>query len=200
MCFRKMHDMWFKTNFEDFINVMSYDLRKKLLKLLSTCSNCDIDGEWDRDNYIGSKVYAHTNITEVDQALDLLWRNGFPPSKVNLGLAFYGRSYKLSDPRCSIPGCDFKHAGDKGKCTDTEGILSYGEVMDILSTTGGSPTYDEAAAINYFVYGGDNWISFDDTRTFQKKIDLANSRGLSGLLIWAVDLDNDDLVSTTNRS
>ncbi|RSL67275.1 hypothetical protein CEP53_003068 [Fusarium sp. AF-6] len=39
----------------DWINLMSYDLH----------------GVWDRDNPIGSQVLAHSNLTEIDLALDL---------------------------------------------------------------------------------------------------------------------------------
>ena len=32
--------------------------------------------------------------------------------------------------------------------------------------------------------------SFDDPKSFQKKVDFANDRGLNGLMIWAIDIDN----------
>lgn len=49
-------------------------------------------GSWDSpsDN-IGSYVFAHTNLTEIESALDLFWRNYVPANKINLGLGFYGR-------------------------------------------------------------------------------------------------------------
>lgn len=61
----------------DWFNLMSYDLH----------------GTWDStDQYIGSIVGAHTNLTEIDLALQLLWRNNIDSGKINLGLGFYGRS------------------------------------------------------------------------------------------------------------
>lgn len=44
--------------------------------------------------------------------------------------------------------------------------------------------------MTYLVYGDDNWISYDDPKTYQMKIDYANNLGISGLVIWAVDLDS----------
>ncbi|KAF7131458.1 hypothetical protein CNMCM5793_004683 [Aspergillus hiratsukae] len=160
----------------DYINLMSYDLH----------------GVWDSTDPIGPYVYAHTNLTEVDAALSLLWRNNIDPSKVNLGLAFYGRSFELKDPSCSTPGCPFKGPGVQGSCTKTAGILSYKEIQDIILAAGSeNPViYDPVAGVNYMVYGGTNWISFDDKTTFQQKVDFANARGLNGLFIWAVDLDD----------
>jgi GH18 family chitinase len=64
------------------------------------------------------------------------------------------------------------------------------EVMNILSSTNAKPTYDKDAKVNYLVYGQNNWISYDDKRTFQDKIDFANDRGLNGLMIWVIDLDD----------
>ncbi|KAH7317111.1 family 18 glycosyl hydrolase [Stachybotrys elegans] len=54
----------------DWFNLMSYDLH----------------GVWDAaSKWIGPKVAAHTNITEIDMGLDLLWRAGLKPEKVVLG-------------------------------------------------------------------------------------------------------------------
>lgn len=47
----------------------------------------DLHGTWDRDDPIGPYVYSHTNLTEIDLALDLFWRNNITPNKINLGLA-----------------------------------------------------------------------------------------------------------------
>jgi chitinase len=150
-----------------------------------------LHGVWDSSDPIGSHVYAHTNLTEIDSALDLLWRNDITADKINLGIGFYGRSFQLKDSSCFSPGCDFAGAGKKGKCTATAGILSYAEIQDIISSTGATPVVDEEAAVNYMVYGGDNWVSYDDRATFQQKVDFANKRGLGGLLIWSIDMDDD---------
>ena len=91
----------------DFANVLSYDLH----------------GTWDStaDN-IGSVVLAHTNLTEIDMALDLFWRNGVDPNQLNLGLGFYGRSFQLADPSCWQPGCPFKGGAAPGAVS---GDFSY---------------------------------------------------------------------------
>ena len=62
-------------------------------------------------------------------------------------------------------------------------------------SVGSGVIYDEKAAVYYFNYGdkGNNWLSFDDSVTFQKKIDLANDRGLGGIFVWALDQDDDNM-------
>lgn len=55
----------------DEFNIMAYDLH----------------GTWDKLNPIGPYVLAHTNLTEIEMALDLFWRNNTSPSRIILGLA-----------------------------------------------------------------------------------------------------------------
>ncbi|RYP44871.1 hypothetical protein DL768_008713 [Monosporascus sp. mg162] len=165
------------TQYVDWINLMSYDLH----------------GIWDSSNPIGSQVLAHTNLTEIDLALDLFWRNDIEPSKIVLGLGFYGRSFQLTSASCWKPGCAFDGPGVPGACTQAAGILSYREITEILATTGAKAHFDEAAAVKYLVYAGNSWISFDDAETFKLKIEYANGMGLGGLMIWAIDQDNNDL-------
>lgn len=73
-----------------------------------------LHGTWDSNNPIGSKVLAHTNLTEIKLALDLFWRNNIPASKLNIGVGFYGRSFQLSDPACYQPGCMFRGGATAG--------------------------------------------------------------------------------------
>jgi chitinase len=48
-------------------------------------------------------------------------------------------------------------------------------------------------AVKYVTWNGDQWVSYDDEDTIAQKIEFANNLGLGGLLIWAIDLDNDKL-------
>lgn len=44
---------------------------------------------WDaQSQFLGPYIAPHTNVTEIDMGLDLLWRAGVEPAKVNLGLAW----------------------------------------------------------------------------------------------------------------
>jgi chitinase len=61
----------------DWFNIMTYDLH----------------GTWDSTvKDIGSTIHAHTNLTEINEAMELLWRNDIDPKQVVMGLGFYGRS------------------------------------------------------------------------------------------------------------
>lgn len=161
----------------DWINLMAYDLH----------------GVWDGENPIGNHILAHTNLTGIDEALNLFWRVDVEPSRIALGLGFYGRTFKLKDASCWKPGCEFSDPGAKGPCTSTKGILSYREISQIRKDTGGTAYLDKEAAVRYMVYDDDSWVAFDDETTFEMKIKYANKMGLSGLMIWAIDLDDNRL-------
>jgi chitinase len=151
---------------------------------------CWLIGNWDKRNPIGSIVNPHTNLTEIDEALKLLWRIEVPPEKVVLGLAFYGRSFQLADGGCTKPTCPFAGPAAKGICTGEEGILSYMEIQNILQRTNAKPTYDKTAGVQYVVFNGNQWVSYDDAKTIKQKIEFARVNGLSGLMTWAIDLDD----------
>ncbi|OGM41754.1 bacteriodes thetaiotaomicron symbiotic chitinase [Aspergillus bombycis] len=156
----------------------------------------DIHGTWDgrTSKWTSSVVNPHTNLTEISAGLDLLWRNGVEPSKVLLGLGFYGRSFKLADSTCNTPGCDFYTENHStggavaGECTGTSGFLSDYEINRIISDYSVDVHYDEAAAVNWMTWSGDQWVSFDNGHTLKQKADFANGKCLGGLFSWALDL------------
>lgn len=145
---------------------------------------------WDQHNkFTGPYLEGHTNITEIDQGLDLLWRNGVGPNKVVMGFAFYGRSFTMSDPSCSSPGCTFSTFGKPGSCTNTGGILSYSELSSRNKSLSVHTFYNQKSTVKYNVYDGNQWISYDDQQSFFDKKKFLTSRCLGGLMIWAIDQD-----------
>ena len=173
---------WYMKNFDivkiantvDWFNIMTYDLH----------------GTWDStDQYVGSIVNAHTNLTEINLSLDLMWRNSIDPNKVVLGLGFYGRSFTLSDPSCTKPGCPFASGGRPGNCSASAGTLMASEIQAIVDG-GAQPTLDKDAAVQILVFDNDQWVSYDDETTLQMKIDYANNRCIGGTMVWAVSTDS----------
>ncbi|KAK3317504.1 hypothetical protein B0T19DRAFT_469185 [Cercophora scortea] len=159
----------------DWFNVMTYDLH----------------GTWDAtDPYIGNIMLAHTNLTEIRQTMDLMWRNNIDPSKVVLGIGFYGRSFTASNPNCIQSGCPFSGGGLPGQCTQSEGTLSYTEIERIIAS-GASVLYDQEAAVKIVTWDSNQWVSFDDAETLAVKLQYANNECLGGTMVWAVSLDMD---------
>ncbi|KAJ5958894.1 glycoside hydrolase family 18 protein [Penicillium vulpinum] len=182
---------WYLQNFDiisiekyiDWFNVMTYDLH----------------GTWDStDPYIGSYVYAHTNLTEIDQTMDLFWRNSITPSKINLGLGFYGRSFTLSDPSCTKAGCPFSSGGNPGNCSASSGTLMDSEITAVIAAGGTTSVLDKDAAVNILTWDTDQWVSYDDETTIQMKKKYANDICLGGTMVWAVSTDDNTGAASQN--
>ncbi|KAG9258755.1 uncharacterized protein F5Z01DRAFT_217297 [Emericellopsis atlantica] len=172
---------WYLQNFDiagmapyvDWFNLMSYD----------------IHGTWDGDSeWTEAVVQPHTNLTEIDHGLSLLWRSGVGPDQVVMGLAFYGRSFELSDPGCAKPMCPFAGGAEPGYCMKTSGVLSNVEIKRILDSEDVKPVLDKEAGVKYISWRN-QWVSYDDAETLELKKRFANDRCLVGTMIWAIDLD-----------
>ncbi|OTB01251.1 glycoside hydrolase family 18 protein [Hypoxylon sp. CI-4A] len=168
----------------DWYNIMTYD----------------IHGVWDSTvQSIGAFAYAHTNLTEIQAGLELLWRNNINPSRVNLGLGFYGRSFTMKDPNCMAAGCPFSSAAVGGNCTGTPGVLSAAEIVQIIKD-GATVTFDPEAAVKIVTWDKNQWVSWDDTETLKLKVEYANQRCLGGTMVWAIDLDDGTLIDSLGNS
>ncbi|KKY30836.1 hypothetical protein UCDDA912_g09217 [Diaporthe ampelina] len=161
----------------DFFNMMTYDLH----------------GTWDiGSEHVKPELNAHTNLTEITTALDLLWRNQINPDKVVLGLAFYGRALVPSDPGCTTPGCLFASGAPRLACSGEISVALNSEIDEIVSKENIKPSLDKDAAVKLMTYGTGNWVSFDDGDTFKLKVDFAKSQCLGGVMVWAVSHDTKD--------
>ncbi|KAL8788604.1 MAG: hypothetical protein Q9195_007199 [Heterodermia aff. obscurata] len=158
----------------DWFNLMAYDLH----------------GTWDAQSiFVGPYIAPHTNITEIDAGLDLLWRAGVSADKVVMGEGWYGRSFTLKDPSCNTPNgiCQFTGGANAGPCSNAVGILDYQEIQDIIKSKNLNPVHDQKAGLKWISWDSNQWVSFDDEDTFKQKRDFANSRCLGGLMVWAMD-------------
>ncbi|KAF2855740.1 glycoside hydrolase family 18 protein, partial [Plenodomus tracheiphilus IPT5] len=158
----------------DWFNVMLYDLH----------------GAWDLTNkWTGPFINAHTNLTEINGALDLLWRNDISPEKVVYGMAFYGRSFTLNSPSCSQPKCTFASGGNAGECSNTVGVLLNPEIQDIISKNNLKPKLYEKEAVKTINWGT-QWVSFDDEETWKIKGDSMKKQCVNNVMVWAVSHDD----------
>ncbi|KAJ6191606.1 Glycoside hydrolase superfamily [Penicillium mononematosum] len=147
----------------DYFNYMSYDLH----------------GEWDKvddqvtgNKWTGAFLDGHTNLTEIRDVMDLLWRNDISPDQVVLGLAFYARGFTVRDTNCN----------------GQTGVLLNGEIDDIRAERGIKPTLDKEAAVQILTWD-DQWVAYDDAETFKIKTDFVKETCLGGVMVWAVSHD-----------
>jgi GH18 family chitinase len=155
----------------DWFNVLTYDLH----------------GPWDAEvPAFGNKIRPHTDLNEIDKSLQFLWSSNVTSSKVNLGIANYGRGYTVADKSCMHSGCPFTGASRSGECTLLSGILSRCEIERRIKANNLSPTIISSGAGVKEITWDDQWIGYDDDETIQLKTQLAHNRCLGGTALWAL--------------
>ncbi|KAL0939539.1 uncharacterized protein CTRU02_206149 [Colletotrichum truncatum] len=177
--------LWYLQHFDivalqkhvDFFNIMSYDLH----------------GTWDKTNkWVGPYLNAHTNLTEIKEAMNLLWRNNIDPDKVVLGTGFYGRAFTATSPNCLTPGCTYESGAPRQPCSNEISVMLQSEIMDVIKRTGNKPVLNKEAAVKILTFDSNQWVAYDDEDTFKLKADFAREQCLSGIMVWAISGDVED--------
>ncbi|EZF50869.1 hypothetical protein H103_05691 [Trichophyton rubrum CBS 288.86] len=77
--------------------------------------------------------------------------------------------------------------------------LSFTEFEAILAGPRGKAKklYDLVAAVEIFTFDDDQWVSYDDAKSFKAKMDYANPHCIGGTLVWAVSLDGGGTATRT---
>ncbi|MCJ1248162.1 hypothetical protein MMC30_005379 [Trapelia coarctata] len=158
----------------DFFGFMAYDLH----------------GFWDAYvPTIGAMIRPQTDIRDIQNDTLRLWFDNIDPSKVNLGLAYYGRGYTVTEPTCAFPGCSFNGASNPGPCTNLSGVMSNKEIEELITNKQLVPELLATSAVKQITWD-DQWIGYDDNDTFAMKLAFANSQCLGGTMIWSIDFDS----------
>ena len=84
-----------------------------------------------------------------------------------------------------------KGNGAKGRCTDALGMLAYFEIKELVDAGKLKPSWDDNALVPYaFDPASKLWVSYDDEKSFGKKMDFIDQKGLGGAMFWALDMDD----------
>lgn len=148
----------------------------------------DFHGAWEDFTGPHTPLYYNDNMT-INYAINRYLREGVPANKIVMGLAVYGRAWTLKDSS-SVPSYGSKATGEgkEGVCTMTAGFLNILEIEDMLNN-GGTLVSDKNSVTSY-VYNGDQFVTFDSMDDHAKKVDWACGKGLGGVMIWDMNMDN----------
>ncbi|XP_078276356.1 acidic mammalian chitinase-like isoform X1 [Rhinoraja longicauda] len=160
----------------DFIGVMTYEFH----------------GPWDIKTgpnsplYKSSDDYNDDRYFNVEFATNYWKQNGAPAEKLLVGFPTYGRTFTL----CSAdnkPGSTACGPGTPGNCSKAAGILAYSEVCDFLK--GAHKEWIDEQEIPY-AYKDDEWVSYDNLRSFEKKVEWLKNNSFGGAMVWTIDMDD----------
>lgn len=171
----------------------AYDVPKlnKYLHFLNLMTY-DFFGPWDSTLAHNSPLFHRPNQHEtssIDFIVNYWIKKGILPSKLLLGLPFYGRSFTLHNPQRTEPFAPSAGPGRAGLATGEEGYLSYYEVC-LIQKSGKATTRRDDYWLSPYLFFDDQWIGFDDVSSIRTKVEYARNLNLGGVMIWS--LDNDD--------
>ncbi|XP_050361020.1 chitinase-like protein EN03 [Nymphalis io] len=153
------------------------------------------------------KPQNRNELLNVDSAVSYWISSGAPSTKIVIGVATYGRTWKMDgDSEISgVPPIHVDGPGEAGPYTKTEGLLSYPEICAKLINPnhqkGMRPhlrkVTDPSKRFGTYAFRlpddnseGGLWVSYEDPDTAGQKATYAKSKNLGGVSI--VDLSMDD--------
>ena len=124
---------------------------------------------------------------------------GVPPSKIVMGVPFYGRAWGGVDPTGNglYQSASLVPPGTWDDWSSgATGINDYTQIKTLLGTGQYTRYWDDVAKVPWAwsptAHGG-HFISYDDPESMQLKMDYINEKGLGGAMFWEVtgDLENE---------
>ncbi|XP_049986919.1 acidic mammalian chitinase-like [Alexandromys fortis] len=162
----------------DQIHVMTYDL----------------NGSWDGFTGENSSLYKYSTDTgsnayfNVEYAMNSWKNNGVPAEKLIVGFPEYGHNFLLSNPSNNGIGAPTSGAGPAGPYTREAGFWAYYEICSFLRN-GATEVWDASREVPY-AYKGNEWVGYDNVRSFDVKTQWLKQNNFGGAMIWAIDLDD----------
>ncbi|RWS01579.1 Sar s 18 allergen (chitinase-like protein) [Dinothrombium tinctorium] len=162
----------------DFMNIMTYDFH----------------GDWEQAVGHNSPLFPLNSASNYQKKLTVdfsvsEWVNrGAAKEKIVVGLPTYGRTFTLANPNLTDIGAPCIKGGLPGQFTRESGFLSFFEICDFLKL-GATLVWDNEQMVPY-AYKEDQWVGFDDPRSFKIKVQWLKQAGYSGIMIWSVDMDD----------
>lgn len=154
-------------DYVNFFNLMTYDM----------------NGSWSSNSGHNAPLYRGTDPQNYSCQIAmnyLINTRGIPASKVNMGLAFYARTFPDSETLYDSCG---------GDCS-AGGALNYNEMYNYPGS-GWTYHWDAASQVPYLTKDvGTGVISYDNPDSIKAKVDYAlNSRNAGGVFVWQVEGD-----------
>ncbi|XP_068622320.1 probable chitinase 2 [Battus philenor] len=164
----------------DYMNVLSYDYH----------------GTWEGVIGANAGLYGANNedVVNVDYTLKYLLSHRVTPSKIIVGLPFFGHGYILKDP--STPKIEFgvtpiTTKSFEGPYSKESGFMGYNEICEELSNPSSKWTsyWDDKTQTPY-LRDGERVITYDNPRSIALKVKKAIEYNLGGVMAWSVDTDD----------
>lgn len=161
----------------DFINVMTYDYH----------------GSWENKTGFNSPLYSNDNFS-VSNSIQSYIKAGVEPSKINLGLAFYGKGWenvtsKNNNGLGQSAAAIFETGYTKG--TWEAGSFDYWDIaQNYINKNGFIRYFDNISKVPY-LFNGTTFITYEDEQSIKEKLNYADKMQLGGVMFWEFSADKE---------
>lgn len=166
------YDVKTLSNYLDFMHIMCYDYH----------------GAWDKKVGPNSPL-SSDDLLNVEYTIEHLLNMGASPSKIVLGLPFYGRSFVEHPDKVA------DEMGFQGPYTRENGFLGYNEICAMIKNGSWDLSWDSITAQAYARMADKDKpttkvIAYDTSRSIANKVRFGVRQGLGGFMIWSIDTDD----------
>ena len=178
----------------DGIDAIEYDQVAPLVDWL-TIMSYDFHGSWENRTGHNSPLFNNADPVNsefnISSSIKNILATGFPRAKLVPGVAFYGRSW-ANVGNAAV----YSAANGAGPGTFEDGVLDYKDIArNYLTDSRWEKFWDEEAKSPYLYNSSQKqWISYDDSRSIQARVEYFNQENLGGVMFWELSGDNGDLL------
>nr|H2A0L4.1 RecName: Full=Putative chitinase 1; AltName: Full=Chitinase-like protein 1; Short=Clp1; Flags: Precursor [Pinctada margaritifera]CCE46155.1 clp1 protein [Pinctada margaritifera] len=144
----------------------------------------DFHGHWNDPVLVKhhSALTSSSSLPSVNELAKMWVQRGVPKRKINIGIPFFGRSYRTAQPNATI--------GDPALGPGSDGGIGI-PVSNICHLIRGGTKEHYLKEENVpFIVNGDEWVGFDNPRSVREKAALVRNNRLGGIMVWAIDMDD----------
>ncbi|CAP25532.1 Protein CBG04909 [Caenorhabditis briggsae] len=192
---RKGYDLNGILQYADFLNIMTYDYYGAWASKWGAYTGPP------SPLYFGS-LKGFSGKLNADFTMKFYSCKTKKPGMLNMGVMFYGRFWEnVLEPI----------RGEDGMCRTAQevngkfegGYVGWRNLEKQGWNKGAATWHDKTKTLYIFNSGARKFLGFENERSLREKMNYATGKNLGGIMIWALDLDDDadtllNLVSSTN--
>ena len=165
----------------DIYNIMTYDF--------TSGSNDIYTGHHTQPYINGDDPLYYRKYLSTELAGKYYISSGADPSKINIGVAFYGRGFYIQRGTSNI-GPFLSDQGEISFGTWETGMIDYNDIVQNYKNANNS-FFDEESMAPYILDSSKGlFITYDDDKSIYEKIKILSKQGYDG--IFAYELTGDD--------
>ena len=166
----------------------------------------DYHGAWESTVDHHAPLYNRTWDTLnlpfwVDFTVNWWIYRGATPSKLVVGIPLYGRNWVLASTNATAPRSPAAGVGPAGPYTAQAGFLAYYEICTNINNGGWTVVTESQPHLMMGPYAYSlslkQWVGYDDPAMVAYKTEYALYKGLGGVMVW--DMSMDDFHNTCSQ-